>query len=74
MENMMRDGLSLVNATRRELADGLRALARRQRDAKLTSVDLETNFRRLNENTHNIDLKVRSFYIQCFIPLLSYNT
>lgn len=63
MENMMRDGLSLVNATRRELADGLRALARRQRDAKLTSVDLETNFRRLNENTYNIDLKVRSFYV-----------
>lgn len=58
MENMMRDGLSLVNATRRELADGLRALARRQRDARLTSVDLETNFRRLNENTYNIDLKV----------------
>lgn len=60
---MMRDGLSLVNATRRELADGLRALARRQRDARLTSVDLETNFRRLNENTYNIDLKVCSKYI-----------
>lgn len=58
MENMMRDGLSLVNATRRELADGLRALARRQRDARLTTTDLESNFRRLNENTYNIDLKV----------------
>ncbi|XP_026328541.1 uncharacterized protein LOC113236607 [Hyposmocoma kahamanoa] len=59
IENMMRDGLSLVNATRRELADGLRALARRQRDARLTSVDLETNFRRMNENTYNIDLKLQ---------------
>lgn len=56
----MRDGLSLVNVTRRELADGLRALARRQRDARMTSADLEANFaRRLNDNTYKIDLKVR---------------
>lgn len=55
----MKDGLSLVNATRRELADGLRALARRQRDARITSADLETAFtRRLNDNTYRIDLKV----------------
>ncbi|KAI8428639.1 hypothetical protein MSG28_007373 [Choristoneura fumiferana] len=38
LESLMRDGLSLVNATRRELADGLRALARRQRDARLSSM------------------------------------
>jgi hypothetical protein len=62
----MRDGLSLVNVTRRELADGLRALARRQRDARLTSADLESAFtRRLNDNTYKIDLKV--FARQLFI-------
>ncbi|XP_049866168.1 uncharacterized protein LOC126366878 isoform X1 [Pectinophora gossypiella] len=60
LENMMRDGLSLVNATRRELADGLRALARRQRDARITSADLEAAFaRRLNDNTYRIDLKMQ---------------
>lgn len=58
----MRDGLSLVNATRRELADGLRALARRQRDARLSSVDLEAAFsKRLNDNTYKIDLRVSAF-------------
>lgn len=60
LEALMRDGLSLVNVTRRELADGLRALARRQRDARLTSADIEASFaRRLTDNTYKIDLKVR---------------
>ena len=55
----MRDGLSLVNVTRREVADGLRDLARRQRDDRLNSADLEAAFtRRLNDNTYRIDLKV----------------
>ncbi|KAG6452256.1 hypothetical protein O3G_MSEX007535 [Manduca sexta] len=59
LESLMRDGLSLVNVTRRELADGLRALARRQRDARITSAELEEKFaRRLNDNTYKIDLKV----------------
>ncbi|XP_028036390.1 uncharacterized protein LOC114247592 [Bombyx mandarina] len=60
LESLMRDGLSLVNVTRRELADGLRTLARRQRDARLTSADIEANFaRRINENTYKIDLKMK---------------
>ncbi|XP_073951215.1 uncharacterized protein [Choristoneura fumiferana] len=60
LESLMRDGLSLVNATRRELADGLRALARRQRDARLSSVDLEAAFsKRLNDNTYKIDLRMQ---------------
>ncbi|XP_037961627.2 uncharacterized protein LOC105383011 isoform X1 [Plutella xylostella] len=60
LEALMRDGLSLINVTRRELADGLRALARRQRDARLTSSDLEAAFsRRLNDNTYRIDLKMQ---------------
>lgn len=64
LEALMRDGLSLVNVTRRELADGLRALARRQRDARLTSADLEASFaRRLNDNTYKIDLKVISIVL-----------
>ncbi|GBP32798.1 hypothetical protein EVAR_19649_1 [Eumeta japonica] len=59
LESLMRDGLSLVNATRRELADGLRALARRQRDSRHTSAEFESAFtKRLNDNTHRIDLKV----------------
>lgn len=59
LEALMRDGMSLVNVTRRELADGLRALARRQRDARLNSADLEASFaRRLSDNTYKIDLKV----------------
>lgn len=64
LESLMRDGLSLVNVTRRELADGLRALARRQRDTRLTSADLEANFAKwLNENTNKIDTKVKSFLL-----------
>ncbi|XP_068630540.1 girdin-like [Battus philenor] len=60
LEALMRDGLALVNVTRRELADGLRALARRQRDARLTSADLEAAFsRRLHDNTYKIDLKMQ---------------
>lgn len=60
LESLMRDGLSLVNVTRRELADGLRALARRQRDARLTSADLEVAFsKRLSDNTYKIDLKMQ---------------
>ncbi|CAH2075129.1 unnamed protein product, partial [Iphiclides podalirius] len=60
LEALMRDSLALVNVTRRELADGLRALARRQRDARLTSADLEAAFsRRLNDNTYKIDLKMQ---------------
>ncbi|CAH2992033.1 unnamed protein product [Chilo suppressalis] len=60
LEALMRDGLSLVNVTRRELADGLRALARRQREARLTSADLELAFtKRLNDNTYKIDLKMK---------------
>lgn len=60
LESLMRDGLSLVNVTRRELADGLRALARRQRDARKMSADLEANFeKRLNENTFKIDIKMK---------------
>ncbi|XP_072940738.1 uncharacterized protein [Epargyreus clarus] len=60
LESLVRDGMSLVNATRRELADGLRALARRQRDARLSSNDLEAAFsKRLNDNTYKIDLKMQ---------------
>ncbi|CAG4937047.1 unnamed protein product [Colias eurytheme] len=60
LESLMRDGMALVNVTRRELADGLRALARRQRDARLNSADLEAAFtRRLNDNTFKIDLKMQ---------------
>lgn len=67
----MRDGLSLVNATRRELADGLRALARRQRDARLTSADLESSFaRRLSDNTYKIDLKVNVIFYNIYFTLL----
>lgn len=59
LESLVRDGMSLVNVTRRELADGLRALARRQRDARITSADLEASFsRRLQDNTYKFDLKV----------------
>lgn len=61
----MRDGLALVNVTRRELADGLRALARRQRDARLSSADLEAAFsRRLHDNSYKIDLKVNIYYLE----------
>ncbi|XP_047514535.1 uncharacterized protein LOC125055889 [Pieris napi] len=60
LESLMRDGMALVNVTRRELADGVRALARRQRDARLNSADLEAAFsRRLNDNTYKIDLKMQ---------------
>ncbi|KPJ11266.1 hypothetical protein RR48_14905 [Papilio machaon] len=60
LEALMRDGLALVNVTRRELADGLRALARRQRDARLSSADLEAAFsRRLHDNSYRIDLKMQ---------------
>lgn len=59
LESLMRDGLSLVNVTRRELADGLRALARRQRDSRINTADLETIFtKRLSDNSYRIDLKV----------------
>ncbi|XP_045446256.1 uncharacterized protein LOC123654389 [Melitaea cinxia] len=60
IESLVRDGMSLVNVTRRELADGLRALARRQRESRLTSLDLEATFsRRLQDNTNKIDLKMQ---------------
>ncbi|XP_053602312.1 uncharacterized protein LOC128670568 [Plodia interpunctella] len=60
LESLMRDGLSLVNVTRRELADGIRALARRQRDARLNTADLESVFvRRLNERANKIDIKMQ---------------
>ncbi|KAJ8732594.1 hypothetical protein PYW07_015193 [Mythimna separata] len=60
LESLMRDGLSLVNVTRRELADGLRALARRQRDARINSADLEQIFtKKLSDNTYRIDLKMQ---------------
>lgn len=60
LESLMRDGLSLVNVTRRELADGLKSLARRQRDARINSVDLETVFtKRLTENANKIDSKIQ---------------
>ncbi|XP_026729429.1 uncharacterized protein LOC113495050 isoform X1 [Trichoplusia ni] len=60
LESLMRDGLSLVNVTRRELADGLRALARRQRDARMNSADLEAIFtKRLSDNSYKIDLKMQ---------------
>ncbi|KOB78529.1 Uncharacterized protein OBRU01_02201 [Operophtera brumata] len=60
LEALMRDGLSLVNVTRRELADGLRALGRRQRDARLTSGGLEASFaRQLSDNTDKINLKMQ---------------
>ncbi|CAG5035744.1 unnamed protein product [Parnassius apollo] len=60
LEALMRDGLALVNVTRRELADGLRALARRQRDARLTSADLEAAFTRyLKDNSYRMDLKMQ---------------
>ncbi|XP_059048303.1 uncharacterized protein LOC131843644 [Achroia grisella] len=60
MESLMRDGLSLVNVTRRELADGLRALARRQREGRLNIADLEASFmRRVTDKTNNIDLKMQ---------------
>ncbi|XP_026751310.1 uncharacterized protein LOC113511791 [Galleria mellonella] len=60
MESLMRDGLSLVNVTRRELADGLRTLARRQRDARLSTADLEASFmRRVTDKTNKIDLKMQ---------------
>ncbi|XP_038210669.1 uncharacterized protein LOC119831412 [Zerene cesonia] len=59
LESLMRDCMALVNVTRRELADGLRALARRQRDARLNSADLEAAFtKRLNDKTVKIDLKM----------------
>ncbi|XP_022816444.1 uncharacterized protein LOC111349530 [Spodoptera litura] len=60
LESLMRDGLSLVNVTRRELADGLRALARRQRDSRINTADLETIFtKRLSDNSYRIDLKMQ---------------
>ncbi|XP_047526580.1 uncharacterized protein LOC125063924 [Vanessa atalanta] len=60
IESLVRDGMSLVNVTRRELADGLRALARRHRDARLTSVDVEATFsKRLEDNTNKIDMKMQ---------------
>lgn len=60
LETLMKDGLSLINATRRELADGLRTMARRQRDARMNSADLENAFtRKLNDNTNRIDLKMQ---------------
>lgn len=59
LESLMRDGLSIVNVTRRELADGLRTLARRQRDARVNSNDLDIMFtKRFNENTNKINQKV----------------
>ncbi|KAF9411902.1 hypothetical protein HW555_009437 [Spodoptera exigua] len=60
LESLMRDGLSLVNVTRRELADGLRALARRQRDSRINTADLETIItKRLSDNSYRIDLKMQ---------------
>ncbi|CAB3243853.1 unnamed protein product [Arctia plantaginis] len=60
LESLMRDGLSVVNVTRRELADGLRTLARRQRDARVNSNDLDIMFtKRFNENTNKIDQKMQ---------------
>lgn len=60
LESLVRDGMSLVNVTRRELADGLRTLARRQREARLSSVDLEAAFsRRIEDNTYKIDMKMQ---------------
>ncbi|XP_041976134.1 uncharacterized protein LOC121730956 [Aricia agestis] len=60
LESMVRDGMTLINVTRRELADGLRALARRQRDARLTPADLEVAFsKRIHENNFKIDLKMQ---------------
>ncbi|CAH0727891.1 unnamed protein product, partial [Brenthis ino] len=60
LESLVRDGMSLVNVTRRELADGLRTLARRQREARMSSADLEATFsRRLQDNTYKIDMKMQ---------------
>ncbi|XP_047986204.1 uncharacterized protein LOC125226308 [Leguminivora glycinivorella] len=60
LESLMRDGLSLINVTRRELAEGLRALARRQREARLSSTDIENAFsKKLNENTNKIEMKMQ---------------
>lgn len=56
---MVRDGFPLINVTRREMADGFRALARRQRDSRMTSGDLEVaSARRLNDTTNRLELKV----------------
>ncbi|KAL0892371.1 hypothetical protein ABMA27_015502 [Loxostege sticticalis] len=57
LESLMRDGLSLVNVTRRELADGLRALARRQNHARFASADAFLT-RQINDNTIKIDSKM----------------
>ncbi|KAI5636405.1 hypothetical protein NE865_10908 [Phthorimaea operculella] len=60
LENMMRDGLSVVNATRRELADGLRSLARRQRESRFSSADKEAGLaRQIKDNTLMIDAKLQ---------------
>ncbi|XP_034824683.1 uncharacterized protein [Maniola hyperantus] len=60
LESMVRDGMSLVNVTRRELANGLRALARGQREVRLTSADLEATFtKRLRENSYKVDMKMK---------------
>ncbi|XP_049702999.2 uncharacterized protein LOC110384097 [Helicoverpa armigera] len=60
LESLMRDGLSLVNVTRRELADGLRSLARRQRESRISTVDLDAIVtKRLNDNSYKIDLKMQ---------------
>ncbi|XP_028168898.1 uncharacterized protein LOC114358924 [Ostrinia furnacalis] len=57
LESLMRDGLSLVNVTRRELADGLRALARRQGHARFAPLDTGLA-RQINDNTNKIDAKM----------------
>ncbi|CAH2266927.1 jg8832 [Pararge aegeria aegeria] len=60
LESMVRDGMSLVNVTRRELANGLRALARGQREVRLTSADLEATFtKRFRENSYKVDMKMK---------------
>ncbi|KAJ2939629.1 hypothetical protein O0L34_g14348 [Tuta absoluta] len=60
LENMMRDGLSVVNATRRELADGLRNLARRQRENRFNSADKEAGLaKQIKDNTLMIDEKLQ---------------
>ncbi|XP_075970324.1 uncharacterized protein LOC142972855 [Anticarsia gemmatalis] len=60
LEALMRDGLSLVNVTRRELADGLRALARRQRDSRINLGEVEALFtKHMNDNTKKLEVKMQ---------------
>ncbi|XP_023941917.1 uncharacterized protein LOC112048568 isoform X2 [Bicyclus anynana] len=60
LESMVRDGMSLVNVTRRELANGLRTLARGQREVRITSADLEATLtKRLRENSYKVDIKMK---------------